>query len=221
MFNIFRVAGDLLHLFSFFVLLLKIHSTKSCRGVSLKTQILYSIVFITRYLDLAWNFSSLYNYIFKILFITLSLSIVYVMKYEKPYCRTYEPLHDDFNILFLIVPCLGLACFINEFFSITEVLWTFSIYLEAVAILPQLIVIHRTAKETGGFVDALNSHYVFALGGYRALYLLNWIYRLLTEPGYTNWIVWIAGLVQTAIYCDFFYYYLKAQVEGKAMALPI
>jgi ER lumen protein retaining receptor len=182
---------------------------------------LYAIVFITRYLDLAWNFSSLYNYIFKVLFITLSVSIVYVMKYEKPYCRTYEPVHDDFNIFFLIIPCFALACFINEYLSVTEVLWTFSIYLEAVAILPQLIVIHRAAKETGGFVDALNSHYVFALGGYRALYLLNWVYRLLTEPGYTNWIVWVAGLVQTAIYCDFFYYYLKAQVEGKAMALPV
>lgn len=221
MFNLFRVAGDFLHLFSFLLLLLKIHTTKSCRGISLKTQALYALVFVTRYLDLAWNFSSLYNYIFKILFITLSCSIVYVMKYEKPYCRTYEPLHDNFNVLILIIPCIALAFFFNNHFTFSEVLWTFSIYLEAVAIIPQLVVIHYTAKETGGFVDALNSHYVFALGGYRALYLLNWVYRLMTEDNYSNWIVWIAGLVQTAIYCDFFYYYIRAQVEGKAMALPI
>mgnify|MGYP001143838987 CR=1 FL=1 len=77
------------------------------------------------------------------------------------------------------------------------------------------------ARETGGFVDTLSSHYVFALGGYRALYLLNWIYRLCTEKGYSNWIVWIAGLVQTAIYCDFFWYYLKAQIDGTKMSLPM
>lgn len=42
------------------VLLLKIQATKSCAGVSLKTQELYAIVFLTRYLDLFTNFVSLY-----------------------------------------------------------------------------------------------------------------------------------------------------------------
>ena len=30
--NIFRLVGDMLHLFSIITLLLKIHATKSCRG---------------------------------------------------------------------------------------------------------------------------------------------------------------------------------------------
>jgi hypothetical protein len=29
---------------------------------------------------------------------------------------------------------------------------------------------------------------------------------------YSHWIVWIAGVVQTAFYCDFFYYYVKRSV---------
>ena len=45
---------------------------------------------------------------------------------------------------------------------------------------------------------------------YRALYLLNWIYRYFHEPGYRHWIVWISGTVQTIFYCDFFYYYVKS-----------
>lgn len=54
-----RLAGDMVHLLSFIVLLLKINATKSCRGISLKTQELYTLVFVCRYLDLFWNFISL------------------------------------------------------------------------------------------------------------------------------------------------------------------
>ncbi len=71
MFNLFRIAGDLLHLASFVILLLKIFSTRSCKGISLKTQCLYVLVFVTRYLDLFWNFSSLYNSVMKVVFIVL------------------------------------------------------------------------------------------------------------------------------------------------------
>ena len=44
------------HLLSIIVLLLKIHATKSCAGVSLKTQELYALIFCMRYLDLFFNF---------------------------------------------------------------------------------------------------------------------------------------------------------------------
>jgi hypothetical protein len=36
--NIFRLIGDMCHLFSFLVLLLKINVSKSVKGVSLKTE---------------------------------------------------------------------------------------------------------------------------------------------------------------------------------------
>lgn len=56
-------------------------------------------------------------------------------------------------------------------------LWTFSIYLEAVAILPQLFLLQRT-----GETDNISAAFMACLGAYRALYLLNWIYRWMTEP---------------------------------------
>jgi len=55
-------------------------------------------------------------------------------------------------------------------------------------------------------VENLTSHYVFALGSYRGFYLLNWIYRYCTEDDYQQRIVWLSGIVQTALYCDFFWY---------------
>lgn len=51
-----------------------------------------------------------------------------------------------------------------------QVLWTFSIYLESVAILPQLFLVSKT-----GEAESITSHYLFALGSYRGLYLLNWV----------------------------------------------
>jgi len=222
MFNLFRICGDLMHLASIFILMLKMLSAKNCRGISLKTQLLYAIVFLTRYLDLFWNFSSLYNWVMKVFFIATACTVVYMMKFRKPYCDTYDSRMDSFSLAYIIAPCAVLALIINEEFSIFEILWTFSIYLEAIAIIPQLFMVHGYAKQQNGFVENLTSHYVFTLGGYRAMYLLNWIWRVFTESGYRNWIVWIAGLVQTAIYCDFFYYYFVAWKEGqKHVMLPL
>lgn len=41
-------------------------------------------------------------------------------------------------------------------------MWTFSIYLEAVAIMPQLFMLSRT-----GSAETITAHYLFALGSYR------------------------------------------------------
>jgi len=215
-------VGDLCHAASIAVLLAKIYKQKNCRGISLKTQGLYLLVFVFRYLDLFSSFSaSLYNSVMKILFIGTSGAIVYLMRYKAPICDTYDRKLDHFNVMYLIGPCVLLALVFNDYFTPLEILWTFSIYLEAVAIVPQIVMVHDSAKQQNGFVENLTSHYVFTLGAYRALYLLNWVYRLATEDGYRNWVVWIAGLVQTAIYCDFFYYYITAMLANKSVSLPI
>ena len=83
-----------------------------------------------------------------------------------------------------------------------QILWTFSIYLESVAILPQLFMISKT-----GEAETITTHYLFFLGLYRALYLVNWIWRYYFE-GFFDLIAVVAGVVQTVLYCDFFYLYV-------------
>ena len=58
-----------------------------------------------------------------------------------------------------------------------------------------------------GEAETITSHYLFALGSYRALYILNWIYRYYME-GFFDLIAVVAGCVQTVLYCDFFYLYI-------------
>jgi len=202
-------------LLSIVTLLLKIHATKSCAGVSLRTQELYALVFLTRYLDLLFSFISVYNTVMKIIFISTAFCIIWYVRRHKVVSQTYDKDNDTFRYIFLIGPCAVLALLINHDFTFTEVLWTFSIYLESVAILPQLVLLQRTKN-----VDTLTGNYVFLLGAYRGLYLLNWVYRYFTEIGYRQWIVWVSGIVQTAIYCDFFYYYIKSWRNNERLSLP-
>jgi ER lumen protein retaining receptor len=74
--------------------------------------------------------------------------------------------------------------------------------LESVAILPQLFMVSKT-----GEAESITSHYLFCLGAYRGLYILNWIYRYYSE-GFYDLIAILAGIVQTVLYCDFFYLYI-------------
>ncbi|XP_039122957.1 ER lumen protein-retaining receptor-like [Dioscorea cayenensis subsp. rotundata] len=212
--NAFRLLADLTHLLSIIILLVKIRTTKSCAGISLKTQDLYVLVFISRYLDLFTRPLSLYNTPFKLVFLATSITIVYYMRYHKVVKQTYNKDSDTFKHYFLILPCAVLAFFINPKFTFIEVLWSFSIYLEAVAILPQLVLLQSSSN-----IDNLTGNYVFMLGAYRALYLLNWIYRFFAED-VVRWIPWIAGLVQTALYADFFYYYIKSWRNNERLKLP-
>ncbi|XP_068631621.1 ER lumen protein-retaining receptor [Battus philenor] len=210
--NIFRLLADLSHLLAIIILLIKIWKTRSCAGISGKSQILFAIVYTARYLDLLTTFVSAYNTIMKIVFIVASYATVYLM-YVK-FKATYDHNHDTFRIEFLLIPSAILALLINREFTVLEVLWTFSIYLESVAILPQLFLVSKT-----GEAESITSHYLFALGSYRGLYLLNWIYRYIAEDHY-ELIAIVAGVIQTVLYCDFFYLYITKVLKGKKLQLP-
>lgn len=148
----------------------------------------------------------------KLVFISASYATVYLI-YMK-FKATYDHNHDTFRVEFLILPAFVLSILINHDFAVLEILWTFSIYLESVAILPQLFLVSKT-----GEAESITSHYLFALGSYRGLYLLNWIYRYYAEDHY-DLIAIVAGVVQTVLYCDFFYLYVTKVLKGKKLQLP-
>ncbi|KAG0303646.1 endoplasmic reticulum retention protein [Dissophora globulifera] len=210
--NLFRLIADLMHLASSCILLLKMQKTRSVSGISFKTQALYAGVFLTRYLDLFSNFHSLYNSVMKVFFISTSLYIVYLMKFK--FKATNDPRLDTFQVQYIIGGAALLSLIANYAFNFQEILWTFSVYLEAVAIMPQLFMLTKT-----GEAEVITTHYLFALGAYRGLYLINWIYRYFTE-GYVDWIVWISGTIQTGLYCDFFFIYFTKVLKGAKFELP-
>ncbi|GKT52642.1 ER lumen protein-retaining receptor [Colletotrichum spaethianum] len=206
MLNLFRIAGDLSHLASIGILLHKMVQLNSCSGISFKSQALYFLVYITRYLDL-FSTSSLWNLMFKILFITSQGYIVYLMT------TAYKPTNDPNQDTFRVHPGHPLPILLH---LLGDPL-AFSIWLEAVAILPQLFMLQRT-----GEAETITTHYLFALGIYRALYIPNWIYRYFTEVNHkVDWIAITAGIVQTVLYSDFFWIYYTKVMKGKKFKLPV
>ena len=211
--NIFRFFGDLSHLASIFILLYAIETNRSTNGLSLKTQILYVVVYFTRYLDLFTKFYSLYNTSLKLVFIASSIYTVYVMvyKYKKPIQENI----DNFPLKYLIGGAILASLIFTHKYSIGEIVWSFSLWLEAVSILPQLYIFKKTCE-----AENITTHYIFALGIYRALYIPNWIYRYFAE-GHFDFVSVLAGLLQTGIYSDFFYIYYTKVMKGKKFELPV
>lgn len=118
------------------------------KGISGKSQILFAIVFTTRYLDLLTAYISLYNscmkvghwgfcgpfhiytmlstlndkhlfVVLQVIYIGCSYATVYLI-YMK-FRATYDGNHDSFRVEFLIVPVGGLAVLVNHDFSFLEV----------------------------------------------------------------------------------------------------
>ncbi|KZT59178.1 ER lumen protein retaining receptor [Calocera cornea HHB12733] len=212
--NFFRLLGDLSHLASIFILLHKIQTTRSCRGISFKTQVLYVVVFVTRYLDLlTFQFHSIYNTVMKLFFIGSSIYILYLMRVR--FRPTNDPSIDTFRIEYLVGPCAVLSLIFNYGYTWLEIPWSFSIFLESVAILPQLFMLQRT-----GEAETITTHYIAALGAYRALYIPNWIFRYFTEDNGVDAIAVVAGIVQTALYVDFGWIYFTKVLHGQKFELP-
>jgi len=98
----------------------------------------------------------------KIAYISATASIIYMIRFKEPYKSKYDRSQDSFlHVKFAVAPCAVLAlisCLMKRELYPVDVLWTFSIYLEALAIVPQLFVLQRYRE-----VENLTGHYVFFL----------------------------------------------------------
>ncbi|CAD7691226.1 unnamed protein product [Nyctereutes procyonoides] len=131
----------------------------------------------------------------KVVYIACSFTTVWMIC--SKFKATYDGNHVTFRVEFLVVPTAILAFLVNHDFTPLEALRTFSIHLESVAVLPQLFAGSKT-----GEAETIPSHYLFALGGFFDLTAI------------------VAGLVQTVLYCDFFYLYITKVLKGKKRSLP-
>ncbi|ELQ74147.1 ER lumen protein retaining receptor [Trachipleistophora hominis] len=210
LYSIFRFTGDIVHLYTMLILFKKIRETKSVSGLSLKTQFLYLVVFVARYLDLFYfwfgSFLDVYNFIMKIIYISLQSVLIYMIRYK--YFYSYDVFLDTFNVYNLVVPCAVLAVFLKsgtyglvDYF--VEFLYTFSVLLESVAILPQLVQLQES-----GEAETLTSQFIFFLGLYRLFYVVNWIVKLFFGLR-VNHLLLATGVIQTLLYADFFVIYYK------------
>ncbi|KRZ97811.1 ER lumen protein retaining receptor 2 [Trichinella sp. T8] len=194
--NYFYVTGNAFRFFSLLMLFLKMWETKSAAGVSASSVILFAIVFTTRYADLLVAFYSYYNTIMKMVYLLLSYSTVYLIFFELH--STYDHGKDLFRTELLIIPSFFLALTLNYNFEVIEICWTFSIYLETVALVPQLYMVLKS-----GFLHSTIRPFLYCFTTYRTLYLFSWIYRYFIESRF-ELISIISGCAQMLLLASFF-----------------
>merc|ERR1719191_2687786 len=115
--NLFRYVGDYLHLFGIIILISTIAKNQSVAGISRKTQILYFLVFITRYLDLLDHSQAVYLVFFKLTYIGTSICVLY-MFYQ--FDKTYDRRNDTVSLVVVIAPCTTAALLLTNEFKLLE-----------------------------------------------------------------------------------------------------
>ena len=174
---------------------------------------LYVAVFITRYLDLFWVPPSVswWNFILKNFYIFSSLYIIFLMM--RVYARTRERekawrmgAYCLGGSIVLTPVVIGVNALARHGTNFSDILWTFSIILESVCVIPQLLLLRQTTVPT-----VIDSFYLLTLGSYRGFYILNWIVRLASPEHHFEWRAVLFGIIQTAFYVDFAWVYWTRQ----------
>lgn len=229
--------------FSFVLLCFKMFHSGSASGVSFKALQAYAVVFTFRLLSivrhegyLPWDKTGDWFY-HGVEFSSLALvaGSMYLLWFQLR--QTYSPKLDCFGdfqvpshlgVLWLLLPPFVLALILhpnlnNEFFS--DFCWTFAMYLESVAIFPQLYMFQKQAASNNFEVETLHAHFVSALGIARIVEMIFWSssFKELSHSSSSSLVgvfVLIAQLIHVLIMADFFYYYFVALKAGKPMTLP-
>jgi len=190
-FSFLMTYGAMSRMFGFGILNVKTWKSQRATGVSMKTLQLYCIVFFVRltsivrhegYLPYDKSGDWLYHFI-EIMSLIFCASALYAVM--VPFKDTYQ--HDcdrfgevnvpeGFGAVYVAVPVLILAIILHpnlnsDFFS--DVAWTYAMYLESFAMIPQLYMFQ---KQANGVVELLTAHFVAALGFGRMLEFVFWIY---------------------------------------------
>jgi ER lumen protein retaining receptor len=110
----FKYLADILHLVSFLILITNMVKKQNCLGISYKTQEIYLIVFLTRYVDLLIVPPSIsyWNFCFKLMYISMVLYIIYLIRFQNPISQSYEFQLDVFPHRMILLPCKWLIIII-------------------------------------------------------------------------------------------------------------
>jgi len=229
-------AGAGAQCFGFYLLLQKAQSTHSVAGISSKTLELFVMVFMFRlpctclrngYLPVDRSGDWVYQ-VADFCSLLIILQLIYCV--QKKYPATYQADLDTLPVWNAVPACIVGAMMLHgdlnhSFFY--DTLWTISMNLETIAMLPQLWMLVKK----GGEVEALTSNYVAALFATACFKMAFWFYgheEIGDEenPSMYHMVAryWVAGahMMQVILSADFMIHYFKGchACTGGSMKLP-
>ena len=229
-FSFFLVLSSLIQTCAFIIILVKVTNYQTCSGLSANTLICYAILLFARltstlfypgYLPSDDSGSWLYQLsdISSLLICCLLLYLIY-FKYRE----TSDLLQDGkIPFYFLAIPCYVLALIFRSSLNnnvFCDINWAFSMYLEAVAIFPQILLFLNKK----GQIESFTSHYVALCGLSRLFSLIFWwdtYEELVTEDLYfgksIGYFIIGSQILQLIIMADYYYLYFKSILKGQAI----
>ena len=229
-FSFFLVLSSLIQTCAFIIILVKVTNYQTCSGLSANTLICYAILLFARltstllypgYLPSDDSGSWLYQLsdIASLLICCLLLYLIY-FKYRE----TSDLLQDGkIPFYFLVIPCYVLALIFKSSLNnnvFCDINWAFSMYLEALAIFPQILLFSNKK----GQIESFTSHYVALCGLSRLFSLIFWwdtYEELVTEDLYfgksIGYFIIGSQILQLIIMADYYYLYFKSILKGQAM----
>ncbi|CAN0899131.1 ER lumen protein-retaining receptor B [Linum grandiflorum] len=220
-------ASETIHAAGILVLAYKLITQKTCSGLSLRSQALTALFLAVRMSCSVFMEADIHT-VLDLASLLSTVWVIYMMKFKLK--SSYIKELDNMPLYYLVIPCFLLALMVKPYTSygiMSQVLWAFCTYLEAISVLPQLRMM-QNAK----MIEPFTSHYVFALGIARFFACAHWIIAVIETRGAYLYIMgsgylwlavaFIAEMVQTFILADFCYYYVKSFVAGQlVMRMPV
>ena len=212
-------------MFSFVMVIFCIERGKNSKGISLKMFDcylvllffrLFSIIFYDGYLpydrtgDWFYQTTEAFSFIF-----CCTLSFLCRVRYRD----TYDSANDSLNPFLLIIPSLLLSLVIHpslNSFMPADASWTFALYLEATACLPQLFMFQKQQK-----VEPFMTHFLAGQALSKVVSFLFWIscYTELNDPtkklkSYIGIWVIVLQIIQLIVMGDFIHHYIRCITRG-------
>ncbi|XP_026193720.1 ER lumen protein-retaining receptor [Cyclospora cayetanensis] len=224
-FSFLMTVSSLISTFSFLMVLYKIEQTKSCSGVSLKMFECYAVLIFSRlcsiipyegYLPYDRSGDWLYQTLEAL---SLLLAGLVVYQCRRRFLASYQATGDTFPHMVLLAGAFILALIFHpslNAFMPADVAWTFALYLEAIAVLPQLFMFQKQGK-----VEAFTSHFLAGQALSQAVSFIFWVSSYSELNGPQNSIrsyvgLWVIGMqvVQLIVMGDFIYHYIRCVSRG-------
>jgi hypothetical protein len=224
-FSFLLTLSSLISTFSFLMVLIECETGKTVKGVSLKMMECYLAIQLGRlcaivpfegYLPFDKSGDWLYQVVEALTF-CLAGSIVYMCRFR--HAKTQASENDTLNHLWLIGPCAVMALIfhptLNSFLP-SDMAWAFALYLESVAVLPQLFMFQKE-----GQAQPFTAHFLFAQAASKLISFIFWFssYSELSNPDHHvkafvgNWVM-AMQLIQLLIMGDFIYHYVRCISKG-------
>eukprot|EP01017_Pseudomicrothorax_dubius_P032675 TRINITY_DN429_c0_g1_i2.p1 TRINITY_DN429_c0_g1~~TRINITY_DN429_c0_g1_i2.p1 ORF type:complete len:262 (-),score=18.96 TRINITY_DN429_c0_g1_i2:243-1028(-) len=187
-FSFFLTLSGSVQMYGFLIMVCRVFKARSVAGMSLNTFICCSVALLARVFAIMSHdgylpYDSSGDWFYHLVeIIALICSVILVAFITKTFKTTYNKSLDSIKWWHLVpVAAIFAALFhpsLNRH-SLTDIAWAFALYLEAVAMLPQLLVFTRREE-----IEHYTSHFVASQGVARLLSFLFWVfsYHELNDP---------------------------------------